>query len=170
MDAAKSEEYPPTMGHSWLIPFTTVVATVILMEALAGAVHRYVMHGWGWGWHRSHHQPGPGMLELNDLYAVIFAANSVLLFMLSGRWPLLWWIGFGLAAYGLLYTLLHDGLVHCRLPVRLIARRGYLKRLVQAHRLHHAIKDRNGAVSFGFLYAPPVAKLIRDLRENRNRR
>jgi beta-carotene 3-hydroxylase len=41
---------------------------------------------------------------------------------------------------------------------------GYLKRLVQAHRLHHAVKGREGCVSFGFLYAPPVARLRDELR------
>ena len=158
------------MSQDWLIPLLTVVATVILMEVAASAVHRFVMHGWGWGWHRSHHEPGPGALERNDLYAVVFAAISVLLFMLGGRWPLLWWVGLGLVVYGLLYTLLHDGLVHRRLPVRLTPRRGYLKRLVQAHRLHHAVKEREGAVSFGFLYAPPVPRLIAQMRSARDGR
>ena len=76
----------------------------------------------------------------------------------------------GWSIYGLLYTLLHDGLVHRRLPVGLVPRRGYLKRLVQAHRLHHAVKEREGAVSFGFLYAPPVGKLIGQMRAGRGSR
>ncbi len=41
----------------------------------------------------------------------------------------------------------------------------YLKRLIQAHRLHHAVRSREGAVSFGFLYAPPVKKLKEQLRQ-----
>ena len=55
--------------------------------------------------------------------------------------------------------LIPDTLVHRRLPLRWTPKRGYLKRLVQAHRLHHATRGRDGAVSFGFLYAPPVRKL-----------
>lgn len=152
------------MSHGWLLPLLTVVATVVLMELVAAGIHRFVMHGFGWGWHQSHHQPARGSLERNDLYAVIFSAISISLFMLGSRWPVLWWVGSGLAVYGLLYTLLHDGLVHRRLPVGITPRRRYLKRLVQAHRLHHATKDRQGAVSFGFLYAPPVARLIKQMR------
>ncbi|HLL58775.1 MAG TPA: beta-carotene hydroxylase, partial [Allosphingosinicella sp.] len=71
----------------------------------------------------------------------------------------------GMAVYGLLYLLVHDALVHRRFPFPNLARRGYLKRLVQAHRLHHAVRDRTGAVSFGFLYAPPVRRLKEALRQ-----
>ena len=155
------------MAPNWLIPTAIVAATVVLMELVAAAVHRFVMHGPGWGWHRSHHEPRSGRLERNDLYALVFAGISILLFLIGERWPLLWWVGLGLVAYGLFYALLHDGLVHRRLPVGITPRRGYLKRLVQAHRLHHAVTERDGAVSFGFLYAPPVATLIRRLRSNR---
>ena len=145
-----------------------VVATVVAMEAVAWIVHRYVMHGWGWRWHRSHHQPRQGRFETNDLYALVFAAISLLFFtLLAGLWAPFWWVGVGTLVYGLLYTLLHDGLVHRRLGFSANPRSGYLKRLVQAHRLHHAVPERDGAVSFGFLYAPPVRRLRRRLRRNR---
>ena len=39
----------------------------------------------------------------------------------------------------------------------------YFKRIVQAHRIHHAVESREGAVSFGFIYAPPVAALKEQL-------
>lgn len=155
------------MSPAWLIPAVTVVFTVIGMELTATAVHRYIMHGWGWGWHRSHHEPREGAWERNDLYALVFAGLSLGLFVAGQHWPVLWWIGVGLVVYGLLYTLLHDGLVHRRLPVGLVPRRGYLKRLVQAHRLHHSVRGREGTVSFGFLYAPPVARLVERLRAER---
>jgi beta-carotene 3-hydroxylase len=147
-----------------------LLLTVVAMEAIAAAVHKYVMHGWGWGWHRSHHEPRRGRVEKNDLYAIVFAAISVGLFVAAGGpQSLLWWVGAGMAAYGLLYALLHDGLVHRRLPIGGVPRHAYLKRLVQAHRLHHAVRRREGAVSFGFLYAPPVAELVAALRAGRGR-
>jgi len=31
--------------------------------------------------------------------------------------------------------------------------------IVQAHRIHHAVESPLGAVSFGFIYAPPVEVL-----------
>jgi beta-carotene 3-hydroxylase len=152
------------MGTTPLLAVSTVVLTVVAMEALATAVHRYVMHGWGWGWHRSHHEPSSGPLERNDLYAVAFAGISLLLFVIGGTWPILWWVGFGTLVYGLLYFVVHDGLVHRRVPFPRARPGGYLKRLVQAHRLHHSVPGPEGAVSFGFLYAPPVAGLVRRLR------
>jgi beta-carotene 3-hydroxylase len=154
------------MVEAWLLPSAIVIGTVAGMEAVAFAVHKHVMHGWGWGWHQSHHVPRSGLLEKNDLYALAFAGLSLLCFiLLPVLWAPLWWVGIGTIVYGLLYTLLHDGLVHRRLPFLRSPKRGYLKRLVQAHRLHHAVRERSGAVSFGFLYAPPVQRLRRELRE-----
>lgn len=150
--------------------FLIVLLTVIAMEIIAALAHKYVMHGWGWGWHQSHHEPHDGAFEVNDLYAVVFAALAIVLIWVGTRgiWPLQW-IGAGMTLYGALYFMVHDGLVHQRWPFRYIPRRGYLKRLYMAHKLHHAVRGREGCVSFGFLWAPPVAELQRVLRE-RNRR
>jgi len=141
------------------------LASLAFMEIFAWWAHKYVMHGWGWGWHRSHHEPRHGWFEKNDLYAVVFAGVAILLIALgtAGIWPLQW-IGAGMTAYGFLYFLAHDGLVHQRWPLRYVPRSGYLKRLYQAHRLHHAVDGREGCVSFGFLYAPPLAHLRAELR------
>lgn len=143
----------------------------LAMEGFAWGVHRYVMHSRaGWGWHRSHHEPSRGF-ELNDLYAVVFAAPAVGLFALGSRpglrWA--WFLGLGVTLYGVMYALVHDGLVHRRLPLRFTPRRGYAKRLVQAHRLHHAVRTRDGAVSFGFLYAPDVRRLKAKLERGAGR-
>jgi len=145
--------------------FTILALSFAGMELVAALVHRFLMHGPGWGWHRSHHRPRRGLFEANDLYAVAFAAIAVALFTAGARGqPWLWWIGAGMTAYGLTYALVHDGLVHRRFPGLPTPRRGYLKRLVQAHRLHHAVHRREGCVSFGFLYAPPVERLLARLR------
>jgi beta-carotene 3-hydroxylase len=166
MDAGGPDHYLAIMTGGWILALAIVLGTVVAMEALAWAVHRHVMHGWGWGWHRSHHEPRHGRFETNDLYALVFAGISLLFFTLLARlWPPFWWVGVGTVLYGLLYALLHDGLVHRRLGFGLSPRSGYLKRLVQAHRLHHAVRGRDGAVSFGFLYAPPVQSLKRRLRQ-----
>ncbi len=157
--------YLTPVSGSFLIPLLIVAATVVAMEGIAWAVHKYVMHGWGWGWHRSHHEPREGPFEKNDLYALVFAGISLLFFTwLTALSPLFWWVGLGTVVYGLLYTILHDGIVHRRLPLFSTPRSGYLKRLVQAHRLHHAVRGREGAVSFGFLYAPRLDRLKSQLR------
>ncbi|MGZ8286305.1 MAG: sterol desaturase family protein [Allosphingosinicella sp.] len=168
MDAARCRSYFAAMEGGWIVALGIVLGTVVAMEVLAGAVHRHVMHGWGWRWHRSHHEPRQGLFETNDLYGLAFAGISLLFFtLLAGLWPPFWWVGVGSLVYGFLYMLLHDGLVHRRLGFELSPRSGYLKRLVQAHRLHHAVHERDGAVSFGFLYAPPVRRLRRRLRRQR---
>jgi beta-carotene 3-hydroxylase len=151
-----------------LVNGLVVLATVALMEAVAYAVHRWIMHGrLGWGWHRSHHEETEGVFETNDLYAVVFTilSGAIITFGIAGVWPLKQ-VGWGLMIYGVLYFIVHDGLVHERWPFRLVPKSGYLKRLVQAHKLHHAVEGREGCVSFGFLYAPPVKELKQRLRQN----
>jgi beta-carotene 3-hydroxylase len=46
---------------------------------------------------------------------------------------------------------------------RYVARSRYMKRIVQAHRLHHAVETKEGTVSFGFLIAPHPTDLKREL-------
>lgn len=148
-----------------LISLLSFFATLAAMEGVAYLAHKYIMHGFGWGWHRSHHEPRTGWFEKNDLYAVVFAALAIVLIALgnAGYAPLQW-IGAGMTAYGALYFVAHDGLVHRRWPFKLVPRRGYLKRLYQAHLMHHAVQGREGCVSFGFLYAPPIERLRQQLR------
>ncbi|CAK9884057.1 MAG: hypothetical protein XXXJIFNMEKO3_00438 [Candidatus Erwinia impunctatus] len=146
--------------------FLIVLVTVAAMELIATLSHKYIMHRWGWGWHHSHHEPHQGGVERNDLYAVVFALLAISLILAGslGVWPLQW-IGTGMTLYGALYFIVHDGLVHQRWPFRYIPRKGYLRRLYMAHRLHHAVRGREGSVSFGFLYAPPLDKLQKTLRQ-----
>ncbi|WP_253201191.1 beta-carotene hydroxylase [Sphingomonas quercus] len=142
------------------------IATVAVMEGVAYAAHRWVMHGPGWFLHASHHRPRTGAFELNDLYAVIFALPSIVLLaggVRWGWWPGCTWIGAGIAAYGAIYFGFHDWIVHRRLPHRHVPRSGYMKRIIQAHRLHHVVETREGAVSFGFLVAPPPEALKAEL-------
>jgi beta-carotene 3-hydroxylase len=147
-----------------------VIATVAAMELVAKLSHKYVMHGWGWGWHRSHHEESEHIFERNDLFAVVFSIPSALLIYYGMKYQnVALWVGVGMAVYGLLYFFVHDGLVHQRWPFRHRPRNRYLKRLVQAHRLHHAVRTREGCVSFGFLYAEPVQRLRAQLREKDSR-
>lgn len=138
-------------------------ATVALMEGFAYVMHRWVMHGrLGWVLHASHHRERSGRFELNDLYGVIFAIPSILLLYGGvhggwGEWAT--WVGAGIAAYGAIYFGFHDVIVHQRMSHRIVPRSAYFKRIVQAHRIHHAVESREGNVSFGFIYAPPVERL-----------
>ena len=157
----------------WAAPLTIVVATMFAMEWVAWGSHKFIMHGFGWAWHRDHHEPHDKRLEKNDLFGVVGAALSISMFALGSPmimgadawWPGTW-IGLGILLYGIIYTLVHDGLVHQRW-FRYVPKRGYLKRLVQAHKLHHATASREGGVSFGFVYARDPAKLKAELKRQR---
>ncbi|EQB32930.1 sterol desaturase family protein [Sphingobium ummariense] len=144
------------------------VATVVAMEGFAYVMHRWVMHGPGWFLHASHHRPRTGRWEANDLYFVIFALPSILLLLGGVQWGWGNWataVGAGIAAYGAIYLGFHDIIVHRRVSHRYVARSRYMKRIVQAHRLHHAVETKHGTVSFGFLIAPPPAALKRALAQ-----
>ena len=151
----------------WLTGIFLFMATVIAMEGVAYAAHRWVMHGPGWILHESHHRLRTGRFEANDLYAVIFAIPSITLIFGGvnlgwGAWAI--WVGAGIAAYGAIYFGFHDVIVHKRIAHRYVARSAYMKRIVQAHRLHHAVETREGTVSFGFLWAPPAELLKAELK------
>lgn len=146
------------MDYSWLF---LILMTLLVMEFAVTLFHKHVMHGIGWGWHQSHHQPhhqaaGKSAWEKNDWFAVVFTVATIAFFAVVEPFGKLWWIAFGVTLYGMLYGILHDVVTHRRLPLKWQPRNRYLRRLVAAHRMHHAVKDREEGVSFGFLYAPPV--------------
>jgi len=152
---------------SLFINTSIVIGGIIGMEIFAWIIHKYVMHGPGWGWHESHHTETEGLFEKNDLYAVVFsfiAAECFIIGSMGVTW--LWYFGLGLTIYGILYAIVHDGLVHRRLPFPRKAQGKYMKRLVQAHRLHHAAHTKHGCVSFGFIWAPDVRRLKAELKAN----
>nr|WP_207974604.1 sterol desaturase family protein [Parafrankia sp. BMG5.11] len=160
-------------GMSLLLPFLITLAAVVGMEVVAWASHKYIMHGVGWGWHRDHHEPHDNFLEKNDRFALVGAALSIAMFalgspMIMGEaawWPGTW-IGVGVLIYGVIYTLVHDGLVHQRW-FRWVPKSGYAKRLVQAHKLHHATIGKEGGVSFGFIVARHPTRLKAELKRQR---
>jgi beta-carotene 3-hydroxylase len=142
------------------------LATLLAMEVVAYAAHRWVMHGPGWFLHKSHHSPRTGRFERNDWFAVIFALPSIALIYLGvhggwGDWAV--WVGAGIAGYGAVYFGFHDVIVHKRLDHRYLPRSDYMKRIIQAHRLHHVVETREGTVSFGFLWAPRPEALKAEL-------
>lgn len=161
------------LAMSIAVPLLIVLATMLAMEGVAWASHKYIMHGPGWAWHRDHHEPHDKLLEKNDLYALVGAGLSIAMFALGSPWVMgaqAWWpgtwIGLGVLGYGVVYTLIHDGLVHQRY-FTWVPRSGYARRLVQAHRLHHASIGREGGVSFGFVLAARPEKLKAELRRQR---
>ncbi len=147
------------------------LGALFLMEGVAYFAHRYVMHGFMWFLHKSHHQRDTSsMFEWNDLFAVIFSLPSIgLIYVGLHIWEPMFWIGMGVAAYGLIYFLFHDVVVHQRIRFRAIPEWPFLKRIIEAHLIHHHVVEKKGAVSFGFLYAPPIDELKATLAENKRK-
>jgi beta-carotene 3-hydroxylase len=150
----------------WYVGPLLFLLTVASMEGVAYAAHRWIMHGPGWFLHKSHHSKREGSFEANDLYAVIFAIPSIVLIFGGvnldwGTWAI--WVGTGIAAYGAIYFGFHDVIVHKRLSHRYLPKSNYMKRIIQAHRLHHVTESKDGSVSFGFIWAPPVDALKAEL-------
>jgi beta-carotene 3-hydroxylase len=65
-------------------------------------------------------------------------------------------IGMGVTLYGLAYAIVHDGVIHGRLPAVHRASARYLRWLAAAHRVHHLF----GGEPYGML-APLVPALLR---------
>ncbi|MEO6580760.1 MAG: beta-carotene hydroxylase [Sphingomicrobium sp.] len=146
------------------------LVTVVAMEGFAYGMHRWVMHGPGWFLHESHHRARDGWFELNDLYALIFALPSIVLInrgIMGGLGPWAVPVGVGIATYGMIYFGFHDVIVHRRMTHHYVPKSAYMKRIVQAHRLHHAVESKHHGLSFGFLVAPPVDKLMIQLDSSR---
>lgn len=144
----------------------TIVYMIILpivylvpFEIMTYLLHKHVMHGFGWVWHRSHHENPGGGVEKNDLYSIVFSVIAIALFYLSNvvfhsKWLLS--IAIGLSLYGFLYFLVHDVLIHRRIPNQFYkkVKNQYIKSLIRAHAIHHNVKTKQGAQAFGFLYPP----------------
>lgn len=151
----------------WIVTSVVCLVTIAAMEVVAWYVHKYLMHGPLWFLHKSHHRPRRGWFELNDTFGIFFSAVSIALiyFGLRGHTVLLG-AGLGMVGYGVIYFLVHDVLVHRRVHHMFVPRSGYLRRIYQAHRMHHALETKHGAVSFGFVYAPPAEQLKSELGAN----
>ncbi len=130
------------------------------MEGVAYVTHKYVMHGFLWNLHEDHHRPRKGVFEKNDLFAVFFSLPSMILIYLGVHiHPPLLWLGIGIAGYGVCYFVFHDVIVHRRIRLPYKPKSGYMKRIVRAHWIHHSTREKDGAISFGFLYSPPLEKV-----------
>ena len=147
---------------SWQVGIALALVTVVAMEGVAYVAHRWVMHGFMWWLHKSHHEPRTGVFEANDWFAVLGALPAIAMIFAGSQlgfgtgWM---WIGIGVTVYGVIYFGFHDIIVHRRKEIGWVPRGRWMKRIVQAHRLHHVVETKAGTVSYGFIYAPPVRVL-----------
>jgi beta-carotene 3-hydroxylase len=140
----------------WLLSF---LAGALLMEPWAALLHNHAWHGPLMFLHRSHHQPS-GRWEWNDLLSSAHAPIAIALILHGSLGaPSVWreigfGFGLGMTFFGFSYLVVHDGLVHGRLPVKFLERWAYFRRVKNAHKVHH----RDGGVPFGLFLGPWALK------------
>jgi len=140
-----------------IINIGLIVGTFFFMEFIAWFTHKYIMHGFLWNWHKSHHTLHDHTLEKNDLFALVFSMPSIALIVLGYEIEsisFLRYIGYGIMSYGIFYFIFHDVIVHRRINIRYKAKSKYMKRIMNAHYIHHQKHSKYGAEAFGFLFAP----------------
>lgn len=157
----------PGTGHKVATWIAVGLPLAVGMELWARLLHHRLWHGPLWFLHASHHRERHGPLELNDVFAVFHAAVGIALILYGCVGPVGWareigfGAGLGMSVFGLSYFVVHDGLVHGRLPVQALESVPWIHRLAAAHRAHH----RTGAHPYGLFLGPQEAR-----RESRRRR
>ena len=135
------------------------------MEGVAWFTHKYIMHGFLWNLHKSHHKVHKHFFEMNDLFAVIFSIPSILLIYIGysyESYSILKYFGIGIFFYGVAYIIFHDIIVHRRIKINFKINSEYMKRIMNAHYVHHKVHTKEGAKAFGFLFAPKKYDVRKD--------
>lgn len=156
---------------SWWMIALVVVATFWVMEFVAWATHKFVMHGFLWSLHKDHHVKEPGFFEKNDAFFLIFAVPSWLCIMLGmmNNSTLSVSIGAGIAVYGFAYFLVHEVFIHQRLKWFRNSDSTYLRAIRRAHKMHHKHLTKHDGESFGMLVVS-WKYIRRELQEEKKRK
>ncbi len=138
---------------NWYFIILIILAAFFFMEFMAWFTHKYVMHGFLWNLHKDHHIRDGRLFEWNDLFAVFFAAVSIVMlyFGAASGFDYKFWIGVGIFLYGVAYFLFHDVYVHQRVKMFHNLSNRYLRATVKAHKEHHTPHTHE---NYGFLIAP----------------
>jgi beta-carotene 3-hydroxylase len=140
-----------------LICSLIVIGTFLFWEFVAWFTHKFIMHGILWNWHRSHHTVHDHALEKNDLFGLVFSIPSIgLIYYATLVTYNPYWlsVGIGIFCYGAFYLIFHDVIVHQRMRWRPKKRSRYLRRMINAHYVHHSRHTKEDCESFGFLIVP----------------
>ena len=130
-----------------------VVVTFFFMEFVAWATHKYIMHGFLWFLHQDHHVVNKDhKLQKNDFFFLIFAIPSMLLMYIGfDGFKISFFVGIGIALYGMAYFLVHEVIIHQRLPFFRKTNNRYIRAIRLAHKVHHKQLGKHNATSFGML-------------------
>ena len=114
-----------------LVNILVTVLVFIFMEFFAWFAHKYIMHGFLWSLHKDHHQVNHDhKFQKNDYFFLIFAIPSIILFVLGSKdFNYMFFSGLGIALYGLAYFIIHEIIIHRRLPHRVKLKASISKQL-----------------------------------------
>lgn len=132
--------------------FLTIFSTVIGMEIFSWFIHKYLFHGPLWFIHKTHHETtNHKQIEFNDMFSCAFASASIYLIYSGVFTPSLTQlaIGIGITVYGMIYFLVHDGIIHQRYSTWQKTTNPYLRQVVKAHQSHHASPYKTPSEEFG---------------------
>jgi len=133
-----------------------MLSTFFIMEFMAWATHKFVMHGLMWHFHEDHHVPQNKFFERNDVFFLIYAIPSWLCIMLGmmndAYVPV--WIGYGIALYGFTYFMIHDVYIHRRFKWLRDIDHPYFIAIRKAHKVHHKHMGKEHGECFGMLIVP----------------
>ena len=118
----------------------TITITFCLMEIVAWASHKYIMHGFLWFLHKDHHKKDHNSwFERNDLFFLQFAGISAIFVVLWGEYD--FWFGLpiaiGIFLYGLTYFIVHDIFIHQRFKIFINIDNKYARGIRRVHKIHH---------------------------------
>jgi beta-carotene 3-hydroxylase len=133
----------------------TILLTLIGMELFSWFIHKYLFHGPLWFIHKSHHaRTLHSSLEFNDLFSLMFASVSIALIYIGVHQSsdIHLAVGIGITIYGLVYFLVHDGLIHQRYPLWNKTSNAYIKQVQRAHQRHHVHPDKAPSDEFGLFF------------------
>jgi len=98
----------------------------------------------------------PGFFERNDVFFLIYAVPSwlcIMLGMMNNNYVAVW-IGYGIAAYGFAYFLIHDVFIHRRFKWLRDIDTPYFIAIRKAHKVHHKHQGKEHGECFGMLWVP----------------
>ena len=133
-----------------------ILIVFCIMEFISWATHKYIMHGFLWVLHKDHHVVNKdNVFQKNDLFFLIFAIPSIILIFIGYK-DLTYhlFIGIGISLYGLAYFLVHEIIIHRRLPPPSKTKSRYIKAIRKAHKIHHKNLNKHHCVNFGMLIVP----------------
>lgn len=151
------------------------IAAFWFMEFVAWSNHKYLMHGRLWKWHKDHHRRDSKKAQMplntelkhfekNDRFFIMYATPAIILMIVCFKlhYTSLVALGIGITIYRMTYYLIHDMIIHQRLPLPFLPKNEnrYIKGIRRAHLAHQRLKTKTDFHNYELLIFP--SKFFKD--------